>query len=90
MAQILTLPQRKLACAKAIKAFLSTECRLVYNNIYYTGTRTIKVYNKFDQDRIPQIKDQITDLANMFDLDVKFKLTKAGHWLPCGSFIVKL
>ena len=90
MSKILTIPQRKLACAKAIKAFLSTECRHVYNNIYYTGTRTIKVYNRFDQDRIPQIKNQITDLANMFDLDVKFKLTKAGHWLPCGSFIVKL
>jgi hypothetical protein len=90
MSKILTIPQRKLACAKAIKAFLSTECRHVYNNIYYTGTRTIKVYNRFDQDRIPQIKDQITDLANMFDLDVKFNLTKAGHWLPCGSFIVKL
>ena len=90
MSKILSIPQRKLACAKAIKAFLSTECRHVYNNIYYTGTRTVKVYNKFDQARIPQIKDQITDLANMFDLDVKFKLTKAGHWLPCGSFIVKL
>jgi hypothetical protein len=90
MSKILTIPQRKLACAKAIKAFLSTECRHVYNNIYYTGTRTIKVYNRFDQDRIPQIKDQITDLANMFDLDVRFNLTKAGHWLPCGSFIVKL
>ena len=90
MPKILSIPQRKLACAKAIKAFLSTECRHVYNNIYYTGTRTVKVYNRFDQARIPQIKDQITDLANMFDLDVKFKLTKASHWLPCGSFIVKL
>jgi hypothetical protein len=90
MSKILTIPQRKLACAKAIKAFLSTECRCVYNNIYYTGTRTIKVYNKFDQARIPHIKDQITDLANMFDLDVKFKLTKGTHWTGLGSFIVKL
>ena len=90
MAQILTLPQRKLACAKAIKALLSTENKTVYNNIYYTGTRTLKVYNRYDQDRIPFIKNKITDLADMFDLDVKFKLTKAGHWLPCGSFIVKL
>jgi hypothetical protein len=90
MAQILTLPQRKLACAKAIKALLSTENRTVYNNIYYTGTRTLKVYNRYDQDRIPLIKNRISDLADLFDLDVKFKITKARHWLPCGSFIVKL
>ena len=90
MAQILTLPQRKLACAKAIKALLSTENRTVYNNIYYTGTRTLKVYNRYDQDRIPLIKNRISDLADLFDLDVKFKITKARHWLHCGSFIVKL
>lgn len=90
MAQILTLPQRKLACAKAIKALLSTENRTVYNNIYYTGTRTLKVYNRYDQERIPFIKDKITDLADMFDIDVKFKITKARRWVPCGSLIVKL
>jgi hypothetical protein len=90
MAQILTLPQRKLACAKAIKAFLSTENRTVYNNIYYTGTRTLKVYNRYDQARIPQIKDQITDLANMFDLDVKFNITSNNWYCRNGAFIVKL
>jgi hypothetical protein len=90
MAQILTLPQRKLACAKAIKALLSTENRCVYNNIYYTGTRTLKVYNRYDQERIPFIKDKITDLADMFDLDVKFNMTKGSHWTGLGSFIVKL
>ena len=79
---------RKLACAKAIKALLSTKCRLVYNNIYYTGTRTIKVYNRFEPTQLTEIKDQITDLANMFDLDVKFRITK-NHW-TVGAFIVKL
>ena len=81
--------ERKLLCGKAIKALmLARGAQLVYQNIYKTGTRSVKCYTTNVGD-LNTLRDQITDLADMFDLDVKFNITKAPHWSFSG-FIAKL
>lgn len=85
--------QRKLLCAKAIRALIRAEgVETIFNNVYDTGTRTVKVYQvslqRSDVD-MPRLRDRIVDLADMFNFDVKFKTTAGSTWRP-GAFIVKL
>ena len=79
---------RKLAASKAVRELLRvlTGGRRVYNNIYKTGTRTLKVYQRDVDFSIHE--DKITDLAHMFDLDVKFNYTRGAFWSG-PAFIVK-
>lgn len=84
--------ERKLLAGKAIKALMKSHgASLVYQNIYKTGTRSIKMYQSCltGDNHIRQLKDQITDLADMFDLDCKFNMTRRGQF-SSPSFIVKL
>lgn len=86
------LAERKLLAGKAIKSLMKSHgARLVYQNLYKTGTRSIKMYRASltgpEQER--KLKDQITDLADMFDLDVKFNMTRRGQY-SSPSFIAKL
>lgn len=85
----MNLKRRKLLCGKAIKSLM--KCRganNVYQNLYKTGTRSVKCYYNAIDD-ISALRDQITDLANMFNLDVKFNMTKAGQY-SSPAFIAKL
>lgn len=79
---------RKLAAAKAVRELLRviTGGRRVYNNIYKTGTRTVKTYQR-DVD-FSIYEDRITDLAEVFDLDIKFNYTRGSAWSG-PAFIVK-
>ena len=87
--------QMKSCCAAAIRQLFKyegIESALIFNNIYYTGTRTIKVYRvslkRSDVD-VPKLKDRITDVAEAFNFDVKFKTTP-GNYYGGPAFIVKL
>lgn len=87
--------QMKSCCASAIRQLLKYEGidpELIFNNIYYTGTRTLKVYHatlkRCDVD-IPKLKDRITDIAEAFNFDVRFKTTGGSYWRS-GAFIIKL
>lgn len=84
--------ERKLLAGKAIRALMKSHgARLVYQNLYKSGTRSIKMYRAsltgLEQER--KLKDQITDLADMFDLDVNFNVTTRRTFSP-PSFIAKL
>ena len=84
--------ERKLLAGKAIRALMKSHgARLVYQNLYKSGTRSIKMYRASltgpEQER--KLKDQITDLADMFDLDVNFNTTTRRILSP-PSFIAKL
>lgn len=80
---------KKLLAGKAIKALMTARgARKVYQNIYYTGTRSVKCY-LHSIDDVAALRDQITDLANMFNLDVKFRTTVRGQW-SSPAFIAKL
>lgn len=85
--------KRKLLCSTAIRSLIKAQgVNRIFNNIYKTGTRTLKVYQtSFHQHGVdvPKLKDQITDLADAFGFDVKFKTTAGRVWSP-GAFIVKL
>jgi GTP cyclohydrolase I len=84
--------ERKLQAGKAIKALMQSHgARYVYQNLYKTGTRSIKMYRSSltGPEHERKIKDQITDLADMFDLDVKFNITNRRVFSP-PSFIAKL
>lgn len=84
--------ERKLQAGKAIKALMKSRgARLVYQNLYKSGTRSIKMYQKSltGPDDVMKLKEQITDLADMFDLDVKFNMTNRRVFSP-PSFIAKL
>jgi GTP cyclohydrolase I len=86
------LAERKLLAGKAIKALMkSYGARLVYQNLYKTGTRSIKMYQSSlsGDNELRKLKDQITDLADMFDLDVRFNMTRRGQY-SSPSFIAKL
>lgn len=85
--------ESKLLCSKAIRALIQNEgIETIFNNIYKTGTRTIKVYQvslkRCDVD-IPRLKDRIVDLADAFNFDVRFKTTGGSYWRS-GAFIIKL
>jgi hypothetical protein len=83
------LAERKLMCGKAIKLLMRTRgANLVFQNIYDTGTRSVKCYlNSIDD--VSALRDQITDLANMFNLDVRFNVTKRQLYTS-PAFIAKL
>lgn len=86
--------QRKLLCSTAIRALIRAEgVEIIFNNIYKTGTRTIKVYKtsllRFDVDMF-RLKDRIIDLADAFNFDVEFKTTAGTRWGSGGAFIVKI
>jgi len=86
------LAERKLQAGKAIKALMKSHgARLVYQNLYKTGTRSIKMYRASltGPNQEQKLKDQITDLADMFDLDVNFNITTRRVFSP-ASFIAKL
>jgi len=86
------LAERKLQAGKAIKALMKSHgARLVYQNLYKTGTRSIKMYQASltGPEHVTVLKDQITDLADMFDLDVNFNITTRRVFSP-ASFIAKL
>jgi hypothetical protein len=89
----MNLDERKLMCGKAIKLLMKTRgARFVFQNIYKTKTRTVKCYmNSVNQsvDSVADLRDDITDLADMFNLDVKFNITKGNNWSP-AAFIAKL
>lgn len=87
--------QMKSCCGSAIRQLLKYEGidpNVIFTNIYYTGTRTIKVYQvslkRSDVD-IPKLKDRIQDIAEAFNFDVKFKTTAGSYWRS-GAFIIKL
>jgi hypothetical protein len=87
----MNLHERKLLAGKAIKQLLIANDHAkwcVWQNLYKTGTRSIKTYKRADIDYF-KLQDQITELANMFDLDVKFKFTRGNMW-GGPAFIVKL
>ena len=84
----------KLCAAKAIRELLKAEgIEMIYNNIYPSGTRTLKVYQqalkRSDVD-LPRLRDRIVDVANAFNFDVKFKFTPGRSWSGAPGFIVKL
>jgi hypothetical protein len=84
--------ERKLLAGKAIKALMKSHgARLVYQNLYKTGTRSIKMYRASltGPNHEIKLKEQITDLADMFDLDVKFNMTRRSMFYG-SSFIAKL
>lgn len=86
------LAERKLLAGKAIKALMvSHGARLVYQNLYKTGTRSIKMYrsNLSGPNQEIKLKEQITDLADMFGLDVRFNTTTRRAF-SSPSFIAKL
>ncbi len=86
------LAERKLLAGKAIKALMKSHgARLVYQNLYKTGARSIKMYQSSlsGDNELRKLKDQITDLADMFDLDVRFNMTRRGQY-SSPSFIAKL
>lgn len=84
--------KRKLLAGKAIRALMKSHgARLVYQNLYKSGTRSIKMYRASltGPEHERKLKDQITDLADMFDLDVNFNTTTRRTFSP-PSFIAKL
>lgn len=85
--------ESKLLCSTAIRALIRNEgIETIFNNIYKTGTRTLKIYKvslqRSDVD-VPRLKDRIIDLADAFNFDVKFRETADGPFRS-GAFIVKL
>ena len=85
----------KSCAAAAIRQLFKYEGispELIFNNIYYTGTRTIKVYQRSlvrsDVD-VPRFKERVQDVADAFNFDVKFTETKGNMW-GGPAFIVKL
>ena len=90
----MTRAKRKLRAAKAIRELIlcAVETNSIYNNIYKTGTRTIKLY-KVSLVRsgvdMNELKDKISLIADVFDFDVKFKETVGNRW-GGPAFIVKL
>lgn len=85
--------ESKLLCSKAIRALIQNEgIETIYNNIYPTGTRTIKVYQvslKRSDVNVPLLKERIINVADAFNFDVKFKTTGGRMW-GGPAFIVKL
>lgn len=84
--------ERKLQAGKAIKALMKSHgARLVYQNLYKSGTRSIKMYQASltGPEHVNMLKEQITDLADMFDLDVRFNMTNRRVF-SSPSFIAKL
>ena len=84
--------ERKLQAGKAIKALMKSHgARLVYQNLYKTGTRSIKMYQASltGPEHVTVLKEQITDLADMFNLDVRFNTTRRSQYYAT-SFIAKL
>lgn len=85
--------ESKLLCSTAIRALIRNEgIETIFNNIYKTGTRTLKIYKvslqRSDVD-VPRLKDRIIDLADAFNLDVEFRETAGTRW-GAPAFIVKL
>lgn len=85
--------ESKLLCSKAIRALIQNEgIETIFNNIYKTGTRTLKIYStslvRCDVN-VSQLRDRIIDIADAFNFDVKFVTTAGRPWSP-GAFIVKL
>lgn len=86
--------QRKLAASVAIRELIkcSLNGQRIFNNIYKTGTRTIKVYKtalrNSDVD-VRELRERIECVADLFDFDVKFNETADGRFRS-GAFIVKL
>lgn len=84
---------RKYAAAQAIRQLMIVETsRAPYNNIYRTGTRTLKIYSgrlAKEGFNFAALQDKITDLADLFDCDVKFNFT-SGNKYGGPAFIVKL
>ena len=67
---------------------------LVYNNIYPTGTRTVKCYRERNIQEDIELQDIILEILGKLNIKAKIKLTKPGKgslWAPdLGGFIVKL
>ena len=84
---------RKLAASKAIREYLKVfGAWTVYNNIYPTKTRTVKICTtrlRNEGKDFKQAEEAITNIADLFDLDVKFNYTR-GNYYGGPAFIVKL
>lgn len=88
----MNIKERKLHAGKAIKALMkSYNADMVFQNLYKTGTRSIKMYQyclSGPQD-VLKLKEQITDIADMFNLDVRFNTTRRSQYFS-PAFIAKL
>ena len=89
-----TRAERKLAASIAIRELIkcAIDGNRIFNNIYKTGTRTIKVYKvtleRADVD-VRDLRERIECLADLFDFDVKFRETACSTFRS-GAFIVKI
>ena len=83
----------KRCAAAAIREILKYEgITLIYNNVYKTGARTIKVYEnslKRSDVNVPALKERIENVAEAFNFDVKFRTTSGRPWGARG-FIIAL
>lgn len=83
----------KRCAAAAIREIVKAEgIETIYNNVYRTGTRTLKVYQqaliRSDVD-VPRFKERIENVAEQFNFDVKFRTTKGRIW-GAPAFIISL
>ena len=83
----------KRCAAAAIRELIKAEgIELIYNNIYKTGTRTLKIYQQHlvrsDVD-LPRFKERVENVAEQFNFDVKFRTTKGRMW-GAPAFIIAL
>ncbi len=65
----------------------------VFNNIYPTGTRTVKCYRERNIQEDIELQDIILETLGKLNIKAKIKLTdsKGSLWAPGpGGFIVKL
>lgn len=83
----------KRCAAAAIRELLKYEgIELIYNNIYKSGTRTIKVYQQSlvrSDVNLPAFKERVENVAEAFNFDVKFRTTKGRMW-SAPAFIISL
>jgi hypothetical protein len=83
----------KRCAAAAIRELIKAEgIELIYNNIYKSGTRTLKVYQnsliRSDVD-LPRFKERVENVAEAFNFDVKFRTTRGRMW-GAPAFIIAL
>jgi len=80
----------KMGAAKIAREVMKAHGRtMIYNNIYKTGTRTVKCYLPRSKQELENLMHSLEHILNLFPVKYVIKTTKGCRYFGAPGLIVK-